>query len=141
MIALFAVFAIFNAKQRPSETEREHRKRNELLFEIFRYYSQITLKMKFTLIMLAPVNCEIRNSNSNVTDETYNSKHLEILSRFELEKLQVSAEICLREKTPPPVPVNHLFNNLETWHTYSGGDTLTFHSNQPTPYLPWVQSN
>ena len=36
--------------------------------------------------MLAPVNCEIRNSNSNVTDETYNSKHLETLSRFKLEK-------------------------------------------------------
>ena len=32
--------------------------------------------------MLAPVICEIRNSSSNVTDETYNSKLLEILSRF-----------------------------------------------------------
>ena len=32
--------------------------------------------------MLAPVNCKIRNSNSNVTDEIYNSNHLEILSRF-----------------------------------------------------------
>ena len=35
-----------------------------------------------SLLLLAPVNCEIRNSNSNVTDETYNSKHLENLSRF-----------------------------------------------------------
>ena len=36
--------------------------------------------------MLAPVNWKIRNSNSNVTDETYNLKHLETLSRFKLEK-------------------------------------------------------
>ena len=35
------------------------------------------------------------------------------------------------KKTPPPVPTNRSFNNLETWHTYSGGDTLTFHLNQP----------
>ena len=34
------------------------------------------------IAMLAPVNCEIRNSNSNVTDETYNSKDFENLSRF-----------------------------------------------------------
>ena len=53
----------------------------------------------------SPGNCEIRNSKSNVTDETYNSKHLGALSRFELENYKlkiIQAEICLREKTPPP---------------------------------------
>ena len=39
-----------------------------------------------------------------MTDETHNSKHVETLSRFELEKKkQVSAELCLREKGPPPL--------------------------------------
>ena len=32
--------------------------------------------------VLAPVNCKSRNSILNVTEETYNSKHLENLSRF-----------------------------------------------------------
>ena len=40
-----------------------------------------------------------------------------------------------------PVRANHSFNLLEPWHTYSGSVTLTFHSNYPTPYLPWVPSN
>ena len=54
--------------------------------------------------MLAPVNCEIRNPNSNVTDETYNSKLLENSSRFKLENLQVSPERWRHQKTPPPRP-------------------------------------
>ena len=91
--------------------------------------------------MLAPVDCEIGNPNSNVTDETYNSKDLENLSRFEMENYMFHQKWCIPIKHHPPVPVNHSFNNLETWHTYSGGDTLTFHSEHPTPYLPWVQSN
>ena len=34
------------------------------------------------LLLLVPVNCKSRNSILNVTEETYNSKHLENLSRF-----------------------------------------------------------
>ena len=48
--------------------------------------SAITFVQFLFYKVLALVNCEIRNSNSNVTDETYNSKHLETLSRFKLEK-------------------------------------------------------
>ena len=57
--------------------------------------------------MLAPVNCEIRNSNSNVTDETYNSKHLETLSRFKLEKYKSKQKWPYVKKHHPPVPENH----------------------------------
>ena len=52
--------------------------------------------------MLAPVNCEIRNSNSNVTDETYNSKHLENLSGFELEDYKFQPKYALGKKHHPP---------------------------------------
>ena len=55
-------------------------------------------------MVLASVDCKSRNSISNVTDETYNSKDLEKLSRFLLEKLQVSPEIWRHQKGPPPCP-------------------------------------
>ena len=79
--------------------------------------------------MLAPVNCEIRNSNSNVTDETYNLKLLENFVKILVGKLHFLAKIVMQEKTPPPPrpDVNYSFNHLETWHTYSSGATLTFH--------------
>ena len=68
--------------------------------------------------MLAPVNCEIRNSNSNVTDETYiQLKTLRNFAKIRVGKLQVSPEMVHPKEGPPPVPVNHSFNHLETWHT------------------------
>ena len=77
--------------------------------------------------LLAPVNCEIRNSNSNVTDETYNSKHFETLSRFELENYMFHQKWCIPKKGHvPPVPVNHSFNHVKTWYTYGSGATLIF---------------
>ena len=79
--------------------------------------------------MLTPVNCEIRNSILNVSDETYNSKHLENSIKILVIKLRVSAEMRLRQiGPPPPVPMNHFINHLETRHTFSGGAILTFHS-------------
>ena len=65
--------------------------------------------------MLAPVNCEIRNSNSNLTDEIYNSKHLENLSRFDLENYKFQQKNAWGKKHHPPVPTNHSFNNLEIY--------------------------
>ena len=44
--------------------------------------TKVFFRRKTGPAMLAPVNCEIRISNLNVTDETYNSNLLEILSRF-----------------------------------------------------------
>ena len=45
------------------------------------FYESV-FREKIVPAMLAQVNCEIRNSSLNVTDETYNSKHLEISSGF-----------------------------------------------------------
>ena len=36
----------------------------------------------------------------------------------------------------PPRPGKPLENNLETWHTYSGGDTLTFSLEPTYPVSP-----
>ena len=92
----------------------------------------------------------------NVTDETYISKLLETLPRFQLKmytflpkwrhlikhhpplkisvgNVHVFAKVEACNKTPPPVRVNHSFNHLETWHTYTSDANLSFHSEQPNP--------
>ena len=44
------------------------------------------------------------------------------------------------QNVPPPVPVNHFINHLETWQTYSSGATLTFPRNTLPRISPWVPS-
>ena len=52
------------------------------LAPMFYESTKVLFRRKTGPAMLAPVTCKIRNSSLNVTDETYNSKHLENLSRF-----------------------------------------------------------
>ena len=45
-----------------------------------------------------------------------------------MEKYKSKQKWPYVKKGHPPVPVNRSLNHPETWHTYSGGASLTFHS-------------
>ena len=69
--------------------------------ELAPMFSESVFREKTGPAMLAPVNCEIRNSNSKVTDETYNSKDFKKLSPIYLENSIVSPEIGHPKKHHP----------------------------------------
>ena len=70
----------------------------------------------------APVNCKFRNSKLNVTDETYNSKHIETLSRFELENYKFQQEYA---RTCVSILESLTTVSLGDWATVSPGDWAT----------------
>ena len=70
-----------DGRVRSALVKTDDRKLKRLVVKLAHIFHDIVFGRKTGPGMLATVNCEIRNSNWNMTDVTYNSKNLENLSK------------------------------------------------------------